>query len=194
MVKFIIFFLLILISTLTINGQNKSINQKNDSISNVLKSKLEKSEELTSIANYPKAYDTVWNVLITADSIQDSNIKYQAYQRLSVLYSIFNKKEEAISAIDSVFHYVKHLEDYQDLKIRSSIFYSAALTYRMNNKYAKANKFLDISEQLLDSLKVSIPNKIYIYTERAHLHTLTGNLIDAEQHLKKISQQITPKH
>ncbi|ARV15904.1 hypothetical protein [Polaribacter sp. SA4-12] len=189
--KFVVLLLLISISTLTINGQHTS---KNDSISRLLKRELEKSKELTSIANYPEAYDTVWNVLITADSIQDSTIKYQAYQRLSVLYSIFNKKEEAISAIDSVFHYVKDLKEYQDLKIRSSIYYSAALTYRMNNKYVKAKEFLKISEQLLDSLQVSIPNKIYIYTEKAHLQTLTGNLIEAERLLNNISQQITPQH
>lgn len=156
--------------------------------------KLKESKELTSDAYYPEAYDKLWDILIVADSIKDATIKYKTYTQLSILYSIFHKKEQAIATLDSVFLYAKKSSDFNDLRKKSNIYYSAALTYRMNDQYKKATQFLDICEQLLDSLAVSYNDRIYVLTEKAHLNTLTGKYAAADGILKNILKQISPKH
>ena len=168
--------------------------QNQDPIEKQLDLKLKQSKELTSQAYYPEAYDKLWNILIVADSIKNTTIKYKTYTQLSILYSIFHKKEQAIATLDSVFLYAKQSKDFKELHVKSNIYYSAALTYRMNDQYEKAKQFLKISEQLLDSLNGSNNDKIYVLTEKAHLNTLTGNYVEADSILKNISKQISPKH
>lgn len=165
-----------------------------DSNHKKLEVKLLESQELTTKAFYPEAYDKLWDVLIAADSINNPTIKYKAYKQLSVLYSIFHKKKQAISTIDSVFLYAKKSKDFYNPEIKLSLYYAAALTHRMNNNYKEAKNLLVISEHILDSLKIPLTKQIYILTEKAHLNTLTGNHVNAEKILKSIFKQISSEH
>lgn len=189
MPKLFIFFILISFQTLVCQEKSKRIVNKDNY--KALEQKLEHSKALTSKALYPEAYDEIWEVLITADAIKNAKIKYKAYQHLSTLYSIFYKKNKAIAAIDSVFFYAKKSGDFNKTNIKFNLYYSAALTFRMNGNYQKAKEYLTIAEQLLDSSK---GNKVYFFTEKAHLYTLTNKYKDAEEILLSIVNKITAKH
>ena len=48
------------------------------------------------------------NVLIAADSIKSSKLKYNAYKQLSFLYSIFYKKEHCLTFVLTFFHIIEY--------------------------------------------------------------------------------------
>ncbi|NJB82148.1 tetratricopeptide repeat protein [Wenyingzhuangia aestuarii] len=170
-------------SVLAQNSLQKSIEQD-----------LQKAKDLTTHAYYPEAYDKLWNVLILSDSLHNSKIKYKAYKNLSQLYSIFHEKEKAFMAIDSMFVYAKQQKVFTNPKVKSNLYYTAALTYRMNDEYDVATKYLAISEHILDSLHSSFNDKLYVLTEKAHLYTLTKNYSASEKLLTEIVQKVSKQH
>ena len=155
--------------------------------------KLIEAENLSSLANYPKAYDYLLSVLSFADSIHSPQLKYKAYKQLSMLYSIFHKYDKAASCIDSMFFYAKKTKEIS-AKEKVNLFFSAAITYRMNEKYKEATKHLNSCERILDSLKTPFNEKLYVLTERAHLNTLTGNYKKSKEILSEITAQISSNH
>ncbi|MDO6802966.1 hypothetical protein Q4595_10945 [Wenyingzhuangia sp. 1_MG-2023] len=155
---------------------------------------LEESKHLTSLAYYPEAYDKIWNALIASDSLNNPKIKYKAYKNLSLLYSIFHQKNKAIAAVDSMFVYATELGYLEEAKEKANLYYTAALTYRMNNKYSLAKEYVAISEQILDSLQSPFDDKIYVLTEKAHVNTLTGNYDASEKILTQFLKQLSDKH
>lgn len=189
MPKLLLFLILISFQTLTSQENTKESSYKD--VYKALEQKIEHSRALTSKALYPEAYDEIWEVLITADSIKNPKIKYKAYLHLSSLYSIFFKKEQAISAIDSVFFYAKKSGDFKNTNVKFNLYYTAALTFRMNGDYLKAQEYLATAEQLLDVKK---GNNVYFFTEKAHLYTLTNRYKEAEEILTSIENDITSKH
>ncbi|NIJ43919.1 DNA-binding CsgD family transcriptional regulator [Wenyingzhuangia heitensis] len=155
---------------------------------------LKYSKQLITIANYPEAYDKIWDALIASDSLKNPVIKYKAYQNLSLLYSIFYKNKKAISAIDSMFLYAYKSNVLKNINIKSDLYYTAALTYRMNENYSEAKRNLDISEHLLDSINSTFNRKIYVLTEKAHMYTLTNKYEESEKILTKILKEISEGH
>lgn len=164
-----------------------------DSILFDIEKDIDISQQLTSKGFYPKAYDKIWNALILADSLRNPTIKYKAYKHLSMLYSIFNKKEQAIATIDSAFLYAKRSGDFEQLKVKSNLYYTAALTYRMNNSLDKAKEYLNLAEEILDSLKIPKKGRIYLLSEKAHFYMKSGNFDEAEKILNDIITQIPKK-
>ncbi|MDG1805142.1 hypothetical protein [Flavicella sp.] len=187
-VIFLCFFQLIL------TAQPKDHTFDKDSLVLKIQQELEESKQLTSLAYYPEAYDKIWEVLKTSDSLNNPDIKYKAYKNLTLLYSIFYKKDKAISAIDSMFYHAKRSGVYEVPVDKSNLFFAAALTYRMNQEYELAQKHLSVSQRILDSLNTPIKNKIYVLTEQAHLHTLTGNYKESEDLIFSLSDEISDNH
>jgi DNA-binding CsgD family transcriptional regulator len=177
-----------------INAQEKPHEYSKDSLIQKIESDLIDINQLTSLAKYPEAYDKTWNVLILSDSLNDPKIKYLAHKNLSLLHSIFLNKEKAIASIDSMFTYAKESGILQKPKEKASLYYTLALTYRMNNFYSKAKQNLRISEKTLDSLNSTFDQKLFVLTEKAHIYTLTGNYSASEKILVKIQRQISDDH
>lgn len=175
-------------------NQDSLFSVQKDSLIRIINIDLEQSKHLTSLAYYPEAYDKLWNVLIASDTLNDPKIKYQAYKNLSLLYSIFYNKKKAIASIDSMFLYAKASGILKKPKKKSNLYYSTALTYRMNKQYHLAQEYLEVSEHILDSLNSSLNEKIYVLTEKAHVYTLTGNYSASEKILTKISKQLPHEH
>ncbi|MEM6831247.1 MAG: helix-turn-helix transcriptional regulator [Bacteroidota bacterium] len=160
-----------------------------DSLIAIAKNKLRISESLTGTAHYPEAYDLVWEVLTLADSIKNDTLKYNAYKRIAMLYSIFHQNDKALAYVDSMFQYFK------PQRIRESIgmLYTAAVINRMSERYPEANDLLDKGLSISDSLGFSMDKKTYLLTEKAHIHTLNGELEKAEQILGIISRHMSPE-
>ncbi|MGY6649439.1 tetratricopeptide repeat protein [Wenyingzhuangia sp. IMCC45574] len=171
-----------------------SQNKELDRVLKTINQDIEDSKELTSQAKYPAAYNKLWNVLIVADSLDNSFVKYRAYKHLSQLYSIFHQKEKAFAAIDSMFLCAKKSGLIKKPNVVSSLNYAAALTYRMNGEYNKASSYLEKCEYLLDSLQIPFRKRIYAYTERAHIYTLVGKFKESEELLLRILAQISEEH
>ncbi len=165
-----------------------------NSLPKAIQQNLKVAKEYTSQANYPKAYDKLWEVLILSDSLQSNEAKYLAYKNLSQLYSIFYEKEKAFTAIDSMFVYANKAGVLKQAYTKSNLYYAAALTYRMNNEFTKASRYLRVSEHLLDSLHSSFNDRLYVLTEKAHLYTLTKNYSASEQLLMQIAPKISETH
>ncbi|MDV7186487.1 hypothetical protein R3X25_04275 [Lutibacter sp. TH_r2] len=164
-----------------------------DSLINSAENKLNEAKDFTGSANYPKAYDNLWSVLSLSDSIKNPTLKYKAYKQLSMLYSIFHNYKKASSCIDSMFFYAEK-SNFISPNSQANLHFSAAITYRMSKNYNEASKELKISEQIFDSIKTPITNKLYILTEKAHLNTLQGNYKESEKILTDISKQVSPNH
>lgn len=182
---FLVFFIQVVVLAQDRNLQNPINRVKED---------LEEIKHLTSIGNYPEAYDKVWNVLIVADSLNNPEFKYQAYGDLSLLYSIFHNRQKAIAAIDSMFVYAKQIGVVQKPKKKANLYYCAALTYRMNHQYKKAKEYLAVSEHLLDSLKSPLKDRIYVLTEKAHIYTLTGAFNESDSILNYLLKRVPKEH
>lgn len=180
-------------SLLAIPFKNSQSNQPLDSLLISAEKKLIEAKELTDSADYPNAYDNLWIVLNVADSIENPSLKYKAYKQLSMLYSIFHNYEKAYSCVDSMFYYANKTKELS-VKVKGNLHFSAAITYRMQKKYAEAASQLKICEQLFDSLNTPIDQKLYILTEKAHLNTLQGNYKQAEELLIDITKQTSSNH
>ena len=163
------------------------------SLISLAENSLVEASDLTGTANYPKAYDNLWDVLRFADSTENSTLKYKAYKQLSMLYSIFHNYSKASSCIDSMFYYASKTKEVSN-KTKGNLHFSAAITHRMSKNYVEAENQLLICEQLLDSLNVPIKERLYVLTEKAHLNTLLGNYKKAEEILVEITKQIHTNH
>ena len=194
-----IFFSITILVNFNVFSQEKKQEKFSYSIPNsdtFLKSidnDLEESRAFINIANYPEAYDKVWKALKLADSINQPSVKQKAYKNLSLLYSIFQDKEKAIKAIDSMFFYANHTKEFS-LSKNINLNYTAALTYRMNGEYTKAFQKIKICDSLYTLQKKSFKQPFYVMTEKAHLYTLTGKYQQSEKILTQIIEQISPKH
>ena len=164
-----------------------------DSLINSAENKLIEAENLAGLANYPKAYDHLWSVLSLADSIHSAQLKYKAYKQLTMLYSIFHKYDKAATCVDSMFFYAKKTTRISS-KTKGDLHFTAAITYRMNQKYKEASEQLNSCERILDSLGTPLAEKLYLLTEKAHLNTLAGNYKESETILRKITEQVSPNH
>ncbi|WP_152285725.1 helix-turn-helix transcriptional regulator [Flavicella marina] len=166
---------------------------KQDSLSQIAESEIEKSQDLTALAYYPEAYDKLWNVLLLSDSINNPVTKYKAYKNLSILYSIFHDRKNANSSIDSMFYYAKKAK-ITSLQTQCNLHYAAAITYRTNNKLEKAKAQIEICNSILDSLQTPFKERLYILTEQAHQQTLAGEFLSSEKTLLEILYSISEQH
>ncbi|SDW10309.1 DNA-binding transcriptional regulator, CsgD family [Lutibacter oricola] len=186
----LLFLLIITCFQFEFQAQNKEV----DSLIGVAEQHLKQSKLLTGTANYPEAYDLLWNVLSVADSIKNSELKYKSYQQLSILYSIFHNKTKAVNCLDSMFVYAK-LSKFNNRKLElTGAHYTTAVTYRMNENYPLAKKHLAICNQLFDSLNYPFKKRIFVLSETAHIHTLEGNFKNSEIILRTISNEISSKN
>ncbi|PWJ37930.1 helix-turn-helix transcriptional regulator [Sediminitomix flava] len=160
---------------------------KLDSVVSSTEAKLKQVQYYTGIADYPKAYDQIWEVLALANSIQNHELTYKAYKQLSMLYSIFHQKKKAIESIDSMFYYAQKTTNSHSLEHKGKLHFTAALTYRMNEQFDLAQKELRICEQIQDSLQTPMDERIFVLAEKAHLNTINGYFSEAENLLAEIS-------
>lgn len=194
---FAFFCLLICSYVFALQGQDKTqkptSNYVLDSLVILAENNLIQANELTGSANYPEAYDNLWDVLSLADSIQNSKLKYKAYKQLSMLYSIFHNYNKASSCIDSMFYYANKTEGIS-MKTKGNLHFSAAIAHRMSQNYDEAEKEIKICEQLFDSLNIPVNDRLYVLTEKAHLNTVLGNYKKSEDILVEITKQIPSNH
>ncbi|WP_157491392.1 hypothetical protein [Flammeovirga sp. SJP92] len=166
----------------------------NDSLKEYSKVELKAVDQLIGTAYYPEAYDKIWSLMSSADEAKNTKIKYQAYKRLTLLYSIFYDSLNAMNSVDSMFYYAEISGIFNDPLGKQKTYYTAGHTYRMNRNYQKAKDYLKVSRYLLDSLQRPFEERFYVLSEEAHLHTLTGNFEQSEQILQDISKQFSGQH
>lgn len=165
-----------------------------DSLVEMMEEKLQYSDSLSIRAYYPESYDVIWEVLSVADSLDNARLKSLAYKKLAMLYSVYYDKTKALASIDSMFYYAEKPSYSEDMLDQSSFYYTAAITYRMNEEYDDAMHYLDSAELFLDSLNRPFYKRIYVVAERAHLCTLTGDFAEAQRIFNKISNTISLDH
>ncbi|MBD0403736.1 hypothetical protein [Flammeovirga sp. EKP202] len=166
----------------------------NDTLMEYSKVELKAVDQLIGTAFYPEAYDKIWSLMSSADEANNSRIKYRAYKRLTLLYSIFYDSLNAMNSVDSMFFYAEKSGILSTPYGKQKTYYTAAHTYRMNRNFDKAREFLNVARQLLDSTQRPFNEKFYVLSEEAHLHTLTGNFEQSEEILREISAEVSPTH
>lgn len=174
--------------------ESESIQQKSDSLLLTAFSDLDYASDLTGTAQYPEAYDKIWEVLAVADSLQSTKLKYASYRQLAMLYAIFSQKDKAADCLDSMFLYLEKtpLEKSKDDLI--GLNHTASIIYRMNGDYNKAKNHLGRCLAMYDSMGAFTKDKVYILSEQAHIHTLEGEYDKAEFKLKQVSKSVKLDH
>ncbi|NME70788.1 hypothetical protein [Flammeovirga aprica] len=165
-----------------------------DTLKEYAKVELKAVDQLIGTAYYPEAYDKIWSLMSSADDENNTKIKYQAYKRLTLLYSIFYDSLNALNSVDSMFYYAEKSGVLSTASGMQKVYYTAAHTHRMNRNFQKAKEYLSVSHSLLDSLQIPFSDQFYVLSEEAHLHTLTGNFKQSEKILKAISKQVSAQH
>lgn len=155
-------------------------------------SAIQSLNQLASIycnrVNYSKSYDGYWKALLLADQSDDDASKAISYNGLAILYSLYERREEALK------YYVLALETNRDLVTRgvldqaalSENYFPLAVHYKYDLNPEMAHKYLDSCELLLPTDVVGL----FTAAERAHLFVQEKKFNGADEIFHQIERQI----
>ncbi|MDO6760299.1 tetratricopeptide repeat protein [Tamlana sp. 2_MG-2023] len=155
------------------NGYARRIQEK-DSI-RAVRLLIELSALYAHNVDYEKSYNGYWKALILAEKSKNLNAQSDAYLGLGWLYSFFKRNDAAVKYFNKSLRIKKGLVSTKKLheNFLCEVYFSMACHYRENNKFTKANKYLDS----LRIIKEANPNsgKSYYYeSESAYLASING--------------------
>ncbi len=136
--------------------------------------------------DFAKSYDGYWKALLLAEKVNDSASKVDSYTGLGILYSLYERREKALSYYQKALDISKKLvqtNEYDSTLVKESYF-SIAVHHKYDSTYALAHTYLDSCTQ------GNITNDLLIMSERAHVYTLEGKLEEAGQVFSKIAKYI----
>ncbi|UXX77877.1 tetratricopeptide repeat protein [Reichenbachiella carrageenanivorans] len=139
--------------------------------------------------NYSKSYDGYWKALLLADQSDDAASKAISYNGLAILYSLYERREEALK------YYLLALDINRDLVNRGTLdqaalnenYFPLAVHYKYEHNPELAHKYLDSCELLLPTDVVGL----FTAVERAHLFVQEKKFNRADKIFNQIEKQIT---
>lgn len=138
--------------------------------------------------NYSKSYDGYWKALLLSDQSNDAASKAISYNGLAILYSLYERREEALK------YYLLALETNRDLVNRGALsqavlsenYFPLAVHYKYDFNPELAHKYLDSCELLLPTGVVGL----FTAAERAHLFVQEKKFNRADKIFHQIERQI----
>ncbi|WPR73367.1 tetratricopeptide repeat protein [Algoriphagus sp. NG3] len=134
----------------------------------------------TNRVNYAKSYDGYWQAMLLAEQVGDEKSKATSYNGLAILYSLYERREEALKYYSLALDIHKRLISagkIDSLSLRESYF-PLAVHYKYEGQFGLANAYLDSCE-LIKTTKLG--NSLLTQAERAHIQVLNGDLQSARQ-------------
>ncbi|MFY0627114.1 MAG: hypothetical protein JXR07_12515 [Reichenbachiella sp.] len=154
------------------------------------------SQIYCSRVNYAQSYDGYWQALLLADRINDEKTKADSYNGLAILYSLYERRDEALKYYLLSLKINKELvlSDGQDSSILRENYFPLAIHHKFDKNYKLAHAYLDSSE--LVSVERGFDNRM-IRSERAHVLSLEHEFQSAKRIFSDVIQGIivnTPWH
>ncbi|GAA0881172.1 hypothetical protein GCM10009119_41420 [Algoriphagus jejuensis] len=142
----------------------------------------------TNRVDYAKSYDGYWQALLLADKIGDEGSKADSYKGLAILYSLFERREEALN------YYLQSLSVSKDLLAKGELdslalrenYYPLAVHFKYQGDFDQAKAYLDSCE----SIQAHKTNSLFTQAERAHILGLEGDPKKAGERLILIESPI----
>lgn len=138
---------------------------------------------------YDRSYDGYWRALLLADQIQDLRVSAVSYNGLAILYSLYERRDEALK------YYLRSLAINRDLVSSGQLdsvilgdnYYPLAVHYKYEKQPKIAHLYLDSCQMT----KQHTPNNNhYVATERAHLYVQEGRYTEAAALFEKTAPMI----
>ena len=128
--------------------------------------------------NYGRSFACLWESLLLAEEKKDIALLYKTHTRLSLLYNVFNKNEEAFEHEQEMLKYAKL--GYQQGTLTGgaliSAFYSRVLFYRKNGEYKKSIQALDSCNHYANLMHFSNDQKAYLIAEEGQVLLRQGKV------------------
>ncbi len=159
-------------STITTTKENVALSlQKGDTLEAIDQLNI-LSQEYCNRVNFAKAYDGHWRALLLSDKVGDTNLKADSYIGLGVLYSLYEKREEAkdfyLKAM--ALHKANRLGGAIDSSALQGDFIRLGIHYKYDSLYHLAHNYLDSC-----AIYGQSDNPFY-RAERAHVYVLENKL------------------
>ena len=143
--------------------------------------------------NYAKSYDAYWRALLLADKINHASSKAASYNGLAILYSLYERREAALS------YYLLSLEinralvaaQLVDSVVLRENYFPIAVHYKYEDNVDLANAYLDSCEMIYSE---RTENNLFIKAERAHTLLLTDQFTQADSIFGAIGPLIKRSH
>ncbi|MBN7813371.1 tetratricopeptide repeat protein [Algoriphagus sp. H41] len=146
----------------------------------------------TNRVDYAKSYDGYWQALLLADRIGDDRAKALSYNGLAILYSLFDRREEALQHYQLSLSINKALVEsgqLDSIALRESYF-PLAVHFKYEGDFERANAYLDSCENIRSPQN----NSLFTQSERSHVLGLAGRPEDGKKALSKLERSISEAH
>ncbi|WP_282136707.1 tetratricopeptide repeat protein [Seonamhaeicola maritimus] len=137
--------------------------------------------------DYSNSYNNLWEALLLAESKENDLELYKIHRRFSMLFTIFEKDDEALSHKQLTLKLCKKLikeSVLEEDKIISSYF-SIAKHYSNTLDYEKAIKYLDSCQLINRSSKKNNLNNGFVLAELGKIKMFLGDYAQAEKLLNQ---------
>ncbi|GAF02889.1 tetratricopeptide repeat protein [Saccharicrinis fermentans] len=151
-------------------------------------SDLEKAKE-----SYSLSFDYLWEAMSLVESTDNKLQLYLIHDRLGMLYSIFEKSQEALAHKLSTLKLSKDL--IQEGKLHAgallSSYFSIALHYRKTSNFERAISYLDSCKIVDQSINKGKQNNGFIMVELGYIKMILGDYANAESLMNEAIAQFS---
>lgn len=170
----------------------KSLSAKDTS--NVIMGIVGLSSHETHNANYAEAYDGYWKALLIANEANDTLSKALVYNSLGWLYSVFERRNEAIGYFNDSNILLKGIQNPTENNVQAvrDNYYALATLYRRSGDYQLASANLDSCSYYRSD--PGSPDNAFVAVERAYILHEQGDYPQALQILQQNQEYFQQNH